>query len=234
MDTSIEVPGIVPAPPVPWGIYLGLGAFFILLEAFLTWFVTASGDPSLWALPVLLAVVMAAFFGANLSTRIGTAGRIRLTRRKGGWAALGSRTAQLFFLAASILTLLITTGFIIALPETNFLVWLFGFIGLLGIADSAYRLRNPYGWYFSQYSLMVLVPQKGSATFSWGEVQRVELKGRVVVVTGAGKTMKNPGGDVASDPAVVAGVLEFYRANARLRPELSDDRFLERLRSGRL
>ena len=231
---TIEVPGIVPAPRVPWSISLGLGVLFILLEAFLVWLAGASGDPSLWALPSVWILIASAYVGANLSTFIGRAGRIRLTRRRGYWAALGSRAAQLFLLTASVLTLLITAGFIIALPEASFLVWIFGFIGLLGIADSALRLRNPFGWHFNQFVVMVFMPKKGSTTFTWDELQRVELRRRVVVLTGRGQTIENAGGDVASDPAVVASVLEFYRTNPRSRSELSDDRFLQRLRSGRL
>lgn len=232
--TSIQVPGTVAAPPVPQSVYLGLGAFYVLLAATLVWVASDSGDPSLWALPLVFTLLMGAFIGLIASNHVGRAGRIRLTRRKGCWAALASPTGQLLLLVASILTLLITTGSIIALPEANIRVWLLGPIGLFGMVESILRLRNPVGWYFDQYTVMVIVPRKGPTAFTWDEVKRVELKGRVIAVTGLGETVESPGGDVASDPAVVARVIEFYRTNARSRPELSDDRFLERLRSGQL
>lgn len=230
--STIEVPGIVPAPRGPWGIYLGLGVFFILLGAFLVWLARASEDLSLWALPVVWCLIASAAVGANLFTFVGRTGRIRVTRRNEDWAVLGSRAAQLFLLTASVLTLLITTGFIIAVPGASLFVWLFGFIGLLGIADSALRLRNPFGWHFNQHTVSVLMPKRERLTFTWDELQGVQLRRRAVVLTLPGLTLENPSGDVASDPAVVAGVLEFYRSNPRSRSELSDARFLERLRSG--
>ena len=231
---TIKVPGVDPAPPVHTGFYLGLGAFTVLLVAGLAWMAVDSGDPSLWALPAVIAPLMAAFIGSTVSNNVGKAGRIRLTRRKGCWVALGSRTGRLLMLTASILTLLITTGFIIALPEVHIGVWLLGFVGLFGMVEAAMRLRDPIGWHFDEYMASVIVPRKGPTAFTWDTVARVELKGRVVAVTGPGKTVESPSGDIASDPAVVARVIEFYRTNARLRSELSDDRFLERLRSGQL
>lgn len=234
MDTTIEVPGIVPAPRVPWGIYLGLGAFTFLVTAVLAWMAVDSRNPSLWALPLVFFVMMAGGIGLILSVHVGRAGRIRLTRRKDRWSALGSRTGKLLLLTAWVLVLLMTTGFIIALPEAHPLVWLFGLFGILGIAESSLRFRVPFGWHFDEYMMMVVIPRKGPTAFTWNEVEKVELKGRVVAVTGLGETVENPGGDVASDPAVVARVIEFYRSNPRSRSELSDDRFLERLRSGRL
>ncbi len=232
--TTIEVPGIDPAPPIHAGFYVGLGAFTVLLVAGLAWMAVDSGDPSVWALPVVIAPIMAAFIGSVAFNNVGKAGRIRLTRRKGCWAALGSRTGRLLMLTASILTLLITTGFIIVLPEAHIGVWLLGLFGLFGMVEGAMRLRDPVGWHFDEYIASVIVPRKGPTAFTWDEVGRVELKGRVVAVTGLGKTVESPSGDIASDPAVVARVIEFYRTHARSRPELSDDRFLERLRSGQL
>lgn len=230
----IEVPGIVPAPPTSQVVYLGLGAFTIVVGGVLALMAANSGDASLWALPLVFCVMMVGFIGWILFIHHGRAGQIRLIRREGSWAALGSRTGKLFMLAAWILVVLITTGSIIALPEVHPFVWLFGVLGILGIAESSLTFRIPFGWHFDELVLMVVVAKEGPTAFTWNEVEEVELRGRAVAVTGLGKTVVNPGGDVASDPAVVARVIEFYRSNPRLRPELSDDRFLERLRCGEL
>lgn len=95
-------------------------------------------------------------------------------------------------------------------------------------------MRKADGRRFDRYIVSIIVPRKGPTAFAWNEVERVELKGRGIALTGLGQTVENPGGDVASDPAVVARVIKFYQTNARLRSELSEDRFLQRLRSGRL
>ena len=232
--TTIKVPSIVPAPAVPWGAYLGLGTFSILLVAASAWVAADSGDPSLWAVFAVITLIVGASIGSAVSTHFGRAGRIRLTRRRGCWAALGSRTGQLLLLTASVLTVLIATGFIIAMPESHPLLWGLGLAGVFGVVEGALRLREPIGWYFDQHMVMITVPRKGSTAFTWDEVEGVDVKRRGVDVTGLGHTVEVNGGSTASDPAVVARVIEFYRTNAPSRPELSDDRFLDRLRSGQL
>lgn len=232
--TDIEVPGTVPAPPFPQDVSIGLGAFFVLLQAALVWMATDAGDPSLWALPHVMTVMMAALVGLIVSNHVGKASHIRLTWRKDCWAALGSHTGQLLILAASVIIVLIAAGFIIALPKVHFVVWLLGLIGLFGVPESIMRLRTPIGWRFNQYMLSVIVPKEGYTAFLWDEVERVELSGRMLTVTGKGNSVKSPSGNIASDPAVLARVMEFYRTNRRSRPELADERFLERLRSGQL
>lgn len=71
-----------------------------------------------------------------------------------------------------------------------------------------------------------------------GTVDRPGSRTHDAVLTTAAQhdygTVTIPHGNTASDPAVVAHVIEFYRTNVDSRAELSDDRFLERLRSGHL
>lgn len=137
-------------------------------------------------------------------------------------------------LTTSIVMMLIPAGVIISLPEAGIVMpLLIGVIGLMGTVDGILSLRNPVGWFFDQYIIAIVGPGKRLAAFSWAEVEKVEL-GRGVEVTGRGRTVTIPNGNTASDPAVVARVIEFYRTNPRSRPELSDDRFLDRLRTGQL
>ena len=232
--TTIEVPGSPSGFPSPWATFAGMGIFCVSLLAVLAWVASDSGDPSLWALFVMFGLIVGTFVGSIATNHVGRSGRLRLTRANGCWAALGSRTGQLLILGAAVASLSISTGAILLLPAVHIGVWLFAPLSLLGIAEAAWRLKEPYGWYFDQHMAGVTVPRRGSTAFTWDEVQQVTVTRRGVDVRGRGHTVAVPGGDVASDPAVLARVVEFYRDNALQRPELSDDRFLERLRSGTL
>lgn len=95
------------------------------------------------------------------------------------------------------------------------------------------RLANPLGWYLDE-QMVGAVTARGTVAMTWDEVQGVELARPGLTITGAPGTATVGYGEVASDPAALVRVLDFYRATPVARAELSDDRFPERLRRGDL
>lgn len=229
----ITVPGVAGSPPPPTGILVGIGVFGVVVGAATAWIADASRDASLWAVPIGVLLITGGFLGSLLANHLGRSGIVLLTRRAQGWAALTARAGRWLMVLAAAGTLAVSVAFLLFTERAHLAVWLLVAVGVAGLIDGIRKLTHPVGVYLEPGSVTVVSP-RGTVAHAWDELASVHLAHRGLTITGARGQAVLGYGETASDPAVLAAVVEGYRARPGSRSELADDRFVERLRRGEL
>ena len=195
-------------------------------------------------LGAFLTAYIAVLFGGWAATPWvnGRPGRLRVVADADGLTVVGgrfSRSALGVALGIAPVAVVLLVGALVSGVDVDGPV-LFGLavIGVLAlVGPSQLRRWSPASLHLSRDAVSTQVPYGGDEDLGWDELRpwsdTSRPLARMVVPGGAGGR-PFPEQELTSDPAVVARLVELYRAHPGLRAELHDGRAVERLRAGGL
>lgn len=213
-----------------------MGVAVLVVVAVLLWIAVDTGDASPLVYATVIGLLAGGFLGSVAANLVGSRNRMILTRRRDMWAALTSRFGQWLLLVAFVAAVVTCVVAVVAVDGVHVGIWTVGVISVVGVVSQVMSLRNPLGIYLDPQIVAVVrragyagrgkVAPGGTVAFTWDELGPVEVVGPKLTL---GEGVWVGQGEIASDVARLARLIEFYRDNPRLRVELADQRVFSRL-----